>query len=204
MDGVTIAKDSLAVDDLPSPGLINLAAGKPALQSSYSQWSRPGEAANAVAAGFRGEFAFHTEKEDHPWWQLDLEGSYPIEKIIVSNRIGGFGARARALKVEISEDGDTWRLIHSGFAKFGSYANGQPITFDIGSELQGRYIRLSLTEHQYLHLSRVEVLAKPEIFALALFARPSVCPNTTCMKTQLPPNTGWNWSGARQRTTLLV
>ena len=170
MDIVETAKTPMDASGKVRPALISISAGKQAGQSSYSQWSRPGEAANAVAMDFSGDYAFHTEKEDSPWWQLDLELSYPIERIVVSNRIGGFEERARTLKVEISEDSNTWKTIHSGFAKFGSYATGNAISFEIGSELQGRYIRLSLAEKEYLHLSRVEVLAKPEIVALAKFS----------------------------------
>jgi len=170
MDIVATAKTPMDATEKVRPALINISVGKQASQSSYSQWSHPGEAANAIATGFRGEYAFHTEKEANPWWQLDLELSCPIELIVVSNRIGGFEERARTLKVEISEDSKAWKTIHSGFAKFGSYATGNAISFEIGSELQGRYIRLSLAENEYLHLSRVEVLAKPEIVALAKFS----------------------------------
>ncbi len=70
----------------PAADLINVAFGKPAKQSSLSEWSTVGEATNAVAEEFLGDFAFHTGRELGPWWQVDLLSVYPIEAIIVHNR----------------------------------------------------------------------------------------------------------------------
>ena len=143
-------------------GLLNVALGKPARQSSTSQWSRPGESADAVSGRFPSDFAFHTDIEDSPWWQVDLEAVYPLEAIIVHNRVmDEFQSRARTLKIEVAERENDWVLVHAGFSRFGGAGYGFPFEAWLGGELEARYVRLSLTERQQLHLAQVEVFVRP-------------------------------------------
>lgn len=154
------------------PHLLNVAIGGEASQSSLSPWSRHGEAANAVSGAIGGDFAFHTGHEAQPWWQVDLKNVYPVEAIVVHNRLSGFHTRARTLKVEIAERPDRWTLIHAGYTHFGAQGGGgRPLTLPIGSGLQARYVRLSLLESEYLHLSQVEVLARRELVALSRYTQ---------------------------------
>jgi hypothetical protein len=140
--------------------LINVALNKPAEQSSLSQWSRPGEAGRAVSGQFPDAFAFHTEHEANPWWQVDLETVYPIEAIFIHNRRPLFRERAHTVRVEVAKRPDEWVLVHAGFADFGSAEDGVPLQLWIGSQLEGRYVRVSLDQEQYLHLSQVEVFVR--------------------------------------------
>lgn len=156
----------------PDPGLLNVAIGGEASQSSLSIWSRDGEAANAISGAIRGDFAFHTDRETGPWWQVDLGHVYPVESIVVHNRLSGLHGRARTLKVEIAEHADRWILIHAGYTHFGARGGlGLPLTLPIGSELQARFVRVSLLEAEYLHLSQVEVLARRDLVALGRYAQ---------------------------------
>ena len=151
--------------------MVNVAIGGEASQSSLSPWSTDGEAANAISGAIGRDFAFHTEYEAQPWWQVDLKVVYPLDSIVVHNRLSGFHGRARTLKVEIAERTDRWVLIHAGYTHFGARgADGQPLTLPIGSGLKARYVRLSLLEPEYLHLSQVEVLARRELVALSRYA----------------------------------
>ena len=47
-------------------------------------------AARAIDGNRSGKFAdkgqTHTEQTDNPWWQLDLGGAYPLDKIVIHNR----------------------------------------------------------------------------------------------------------------------
>ncbi len=49
-----------------------------------------GVAARAIDGNPSGRFAdnsqTHTEETDNPWWQLDLGGGYPLDKIVIHNR----------------------------------------------------------------------------------------------------------------------
>lgn len=143
-----------------------------ASQSSLSPWSTDGEAGNAISGAISADFAFHTGHEANPWWQVDLKGVYPLDSIIVHNRLSGFHERARTLKVEIAEQTDRWTLIHAGYTHFGARGfSGLPLTLPIGSDLQARYVRVSLLEAEYLHLSQVEVLARRDLVALSRYAQ---------------------------------
>jgi FkbM family methyltransferase len=144
-------------------GLINIALGKPAEQSSPSKWSQ-GVAGDAVSGLFPSDFAFHTEIEDCPWWQVDLGSVFPLEAIIVHNRVTtDFQNRARTITIEVADSKNEWILVHTGFAQFGGSDSGTPFEAWLGSKLRARYIRISLAERQYLHLAQVGVFARAEL-----------------------------------------
>ncbi len=142
-----------------------------ASQSSYWHCSRPGEASNALSEQPIVDFAFHTDLEDGPWWEVDLGTSLPIEAVVVHNRITGHRERARTLRIDLAEEPGRWVLLHAGYSSFGCGQDGNPFELRIGSELRARYIRVSLMERQYLHLSKIEILVRGELVALADFRR---------------------------------
>ena len=158
-------------DQIAAGGLINVAPDGTASQSSYWHSSRPGEAANALSDQPEGDFAFHTDLEDAPWWQVDLGSSLPIEAIVVHNRVRSHRERARTLRIDIADRPEHWVLLHAGYASFGCRREGHPFELRIGSELRARYIRVSLMERQYLHLSQVQVLVRRQHAALSRFRR---------------------------------
>jgi hypothetical protein len=135
--------------------LVNVSVGKKAAQSSYSKWSTPGEAEQALFSDTERKFAFHTDGLEHPWWQVDLGDIYPIHSIVVGNRSDKLHQKARTLRVEISRDGENWFTVHRGFMIW-RYEH----RFEIENELVGRFVRLSLEEKSYLHLSKVEVWSR--------------------------------------------
>ena len=149
--------------------LTNMALGKSATQSSLSRWSSEGEAAAAVSGVMPSDFAFHTAYEQHPWWMVDLGGIFPIETIIVHNRVGLLQERAARLRVEIGPIPGEWALVHAGFALFGARGRGRPLELHLGGHLEGRYVRLSLDSKESLHLAQVEVLVSPKALAVSAF-----------------------------------
>jgi hypothetical protein len=158
-------------------GLVDVARGKPALQSSTSRWSVAGEASRAVSGTMPTNFAFHTDVEDRPWWMVDLLDPYPIEAIVVHNRLDGFQDRADTCKVEVSYDRTKWQTIHAGTTRFSGADRGPPLALHIGNGALARYVRVSLEARQCLHLSQVEVLADPTRLRLAEFRRRYKLPN---------------------------
>ena len=46
-----------------------------------------GDAAGAVDGVKDGKYAFHTNQEPNPWWQVDLGESVPIARVVVYNRL---------------------------------------------------------------------------------------------------------------------
>lgn len=135
--------------------LENVAFGKRATQSSQSKWSKPNDADRALDDDGRRDFAFHTDLEDNPWWMVDLGDQYPIHEIVIGNRRDGFQHKASSLVVEVSRDAKTWQAVHSGKLFW-----PDTLALPLDGEILARYVRLSLRERQYLHLSKVEVWTK--------------------------------------------
>ncbi len=52
-----------------------------------------------------GRPGFHTDIEDAPWLQVDLEAVRPLNEVRVFNRMDCSRERSRTLRVLLSEDG---------------------------------------------------------------------------------------------------
>lgn len=75
----------------------NLARGRPASQSSTSQWSHAEDPQGAVDGAITGGFGFHTNAEANSWWQVDLGTFLPVGEVRVFNRLDCCGERALSL-----------------------------------------------------------------------------------------------------------
>lgn len=143
----------------------NVALGCQCRQSSYSQWSHAGEESDAVGPGEIADFAFHTEKENNPWWEVDLTQAYPLEKITLYNRRSWFFDRIRTLQIQVSRGDEQWTTIHSGLTYFDEFDRARPFEKILQGKVLARRIRLSLSENEYFHLAKVEVHVAQEIIA---------------------------------------
>lgn len=138
----------------------NAALGKPATQSSRPPWWPIGPEDLAEGNADR-EFNCHTEAEAAPWWQVDLGERLPLAAIRVHNRREHAREAARSLRVEVSEDGAAWTLIHAGLTHFRATGQiGGPLTLPLSRLVWARFVRLSLDEHGSLVLAHVEVLVE--------------------------------------------
>lgn len=138
--------------------LENISNNKLALQSSFSKWSKPDDPLRPLNPILDvKDFSFHTDKEDNPWWMLDLQAISPIEEIHIYNRKNiKHQAKAYQLKVEYATHLDgVWELIHAGFLAW-----GEKIVFPLSSFIQARYIKISMEGRAYLHLWKVEVFKR--------------------------------------------
>ncbi|MET3923471.1 hypothetical protein ABIB26_004437 [Arthrobacter sp. UYEF20] len=86
---------------------------------------------------------------------VDLEDRYPIISIRIQNRKDREQDRARTLCVQVSNDLVDWIDIHRGIVYW-----GPSIEFALGGKIDARFVRISLTESEYLHLSQVEVFVE--------------------------------------------
>ncbi len=134
----------------------NLARGKQASQSSTSQWSNANDAQGAVDGIINGSYAFHTNNERNPWWQVDLGDRAELTEVRIFNRLDCCAERARTVQVLLSDDARNWRTVyrHSGGAFGGK--DGKPLVVNLGGE-SARYLRLQLNELNWFHLDEVEV-----------------------------------------------
>ncbi|MCJ2134422.1 FkbM family methyltransferase [Methylobacterium sp. J-026] len=150
----------------PKRGGINLpdyegviSAGKPAAQSSLCEWSYF-DVANGPQGGVNGPLTgrpgFHTDIEDAPWWQVDLEAIQALNEVRVYNRMDCARERSRTLQVLLSNDGETWRRVHDQAGRTFGGADGRPLQVPLAGE-RARYVRLQLAERAFLHLDKVHV-----------------------------------------------
>lgn len=140
----------------------NVALRKHACQSSMGPWSVPGESSRAVNGVKTGGFGFHTDLEDNPWWQVDLEQTSLLTSVVVYNRGGAeseFAGRATNLTVRLSSDGITWQTIYTGNVPFGGVIDGAPLVIPCQGVL-ARFVHLQAQGRTYLHLDEVEVYAE--------------------------------------------
>ncbi|MHB8974265.1 MAG: HzsA-related protein [Pirellulaceae bacterium] len=126
------------------------------------------DAAGAVDGVKDGKYAFHTNQEPNPWWQVDLGQSEPLARVVVYNRLDYAPGlhNADSLILLTSEDGRNWtkRYDNQG-AHFGGISGAKPleVTF-VPDEVQARYVRLQIPSPQpiFLHLDEVEIYGQAD------------------------------------------
>ncbi|MFZ1024705.1 MAG: discoidin domain-containing protein [Limnoraphis robusta] len=151
-------RTNINMNSNPNPNL-NLALNKPTAQSSVfdAQKHNPYGACNGRKTG---KFGFHTQKENQPWWQIDLQGTYQLSEIKIYNRIN-FEERASTLNILLSQDALNWELCYSNNKEnlFGGI-DGKPLAVDLQHKV-ARFVRLQLRENEYFHLDEVEIYGIP-------------------------------------------
>jgi hypothetical protein len=132
--------------------------------------STAADASGAVDGVKNGRYAFHTNLEPNPWWQVDLGSPQAIGKIVVYNRLDyppGLH-NADILVILTSDDGKTWTQRYDNAGKaFGGITDGKPLVVDFSGpnapggpgKLEARFVRIQLpsTAPIFLHLDEVEV-----------------------------------------------
>ena len=143
----------------------NAALGKPATQSSISQWSRrrtlAADAAGAVNGIITGGYGFHTGEDDPSWWMVDLDGDHMISEIVVHNRLDQ-PQRACGISIWSSRTAAYWTLLAQADQQvpFGG-ADGSPFRFKAAEPVIARFIRIQTAGRAMLHLDEVEVIGEP-------------------------------------------
>jgi hypothetical protein len=136
----------------PQPaGSANLAAGRPATQSSTFQNASQWAASKGVDDVRSDSSLFHTALEDRPWWEVDLLAVYPIDHLMLHNRQASNAERARRLEVLLSEDGKNYQRIYAHDGRV-----FRSLLVPAGG-LRARYVRLRLNAREYLHLQEVMI-----------------------------------------------
>ena len=144
-----------------------ISAGKTASQSSVCLWSRfpystALDANGAINGDITGQYSFHTDLEESPWWAVDLHQVYRVDEVRIFNYLSSVAVRTAKFVIEASVDGDVWAILHerSDEEAFGG-ANGHPFVWRARSSVAARHIRIRLTRATYLHLDQVEVFGTP-------------------------------------------
>lgn len=150
----------MLVDILPQNYTIEISRNKPTFQSSHSKWEDKKYCkilGNAVSGIHTGEYSFHTCNEENAWWFIDLEKIYPIAKIEVWNR-KMLELRCKNIDIFISDDIQSWSLLHSNTATFGGTYDGKPLIIRPNNTAT-RYILIKNKDISPLHLDQVKVFS---------------------------------------------
>ena len=145
--------------------MTNRALNKPSLQSSTSFWSNERSAAEDASGANNGkissEMGFHTSRENNPWWQVDLEDPFLIDRITIHNR-KHMAERLRFFSVLMSFDGNRWTNVFTkrDSSVFGS-ADDAPFVIDFEGGRAARYVRIRLNGLEPLHFNELQVFGKP-------------------------------------------
>ncbi|VDI83224.1 Hypothetical predicted protein, partial [Mytilus galloprovincialis] len=98
----------------------------------------------------------HTNKEQFPFWVVDLGKIYDIERIEVFNRPNCCGKRLRDLDILIGPYHNAMKLC-AHYA--GPSHTGDHLVFQCGGVLRGRHVKLMMRTTEYLHVAEVKVFA---------------------------------------------
>ncbi len=121
------------------------------------------DAAGGCDAIRNGGFGFHTNENAKPWWQVDLQEVFELDRVMVYNRCQ-VSERAANLHMLLSNDAKTWRTVykHDGTI-FRGHSDNKPLRVNVRGQ-KARYVRIQLPGRTWLHLDEVEVYgpAKPK------------------------------------------
>jgi len=142
----------------------NLALGKPATQSSVSEWSAfksPEKDARGANNGIvDGNHGFHTEKETIPWWQVDLEGICSLIEVVLYNRQSN-PDRLRHFSILASLDGKQWvELFRKTDDQHFGGTGIDPYVARLPEGSAGRFVRIQCNATDYLHFCECQVFGQ--------------------------------------------
>jgi cytochrome c553 len=125
------------------------------------------DAAGGVDGVKDGKWGFHTADELNPWWQVDLQQSVKIGRVVLYNRCDLAARNARIL-VLVSDDGKEFRQVyqHNGSVFYG-FTDGKPLAVEL-QDVTARFVRLALRGKSYFHLDEVEIYPAGEQRNVAL------------------------------------
>jgi hypothetical protein len=148
----------------PEVGLIhNVALGRPAWQSSVCEWSnvddlrRDAEGANDGSLEI--DYGFHTDREEKPWWVVDLQRFYNLSEIRLFNRRKHY-ERLNAFTVFSSMDYKEWYATYE-FNSESIPTCEDPIIMKIECGRPAKYIKIQHQRTECLHFRECEVYGSP-------------------------------------------
>jgi hypothetical protein len=125
----------------------NLAYHCSVVASSSNAWAPD---PNRLVDGIVEVMGLHTNGGEQQWVVLDLGAVKRFDEIVVYNRPDCCEERAVPLRVEVSSDNQSYSLIAERLESFDKWTVG-------GLHTAGRYVRLSNTPPNFLHLAEVEI-----------------------------------------------
>ncbi|KAI7814162.1 fucolectin-like [Triplophysa rosa] len=98
----------------------------------------------------------HTDKSNNPWWRLDLLKSYPISRVIVTNRAGWCADRLDGAEIHIGNSLENNGNNNPRCAVLNAVSLGESVS--VSCDMEGRYVNVFLPgTSKILTLCEVEV-----------------------------------------------
>ncbi|XP_045186374.2 uncharacterized protein LOC123536152 isoform X2 [Mercenaria mercenaria] len=137
----------------------NIAFGKSASESSSieSEYYKGANAAtDGVTSGnWEDGSCTHTASEMNPWWQVDLQRPYLINRVVITNRADCCGERLHSLVISVSNEQGSTEEICGHFE--GPSTNGATETIQCYSTVFGRYLKIQMNANSIGVLTLCEV-----------------------------------------------
>ncbi|XP_070560914.1 uncharacterized protein [Ptychodera flava] len=154
-----------AACEYPVP-ISNVAEGRPTFQSSDKP-KKDGGSEKAVDGNKDsdlkgGNSCTWTDDEFEPYWQVDLESSYDIYEVVITNRMDCCSGRIKNAQIRVGDSSNFEENPICGRMIIGKMSRDETITTRCGCEtpMRGRYVSVQLIDkEQMLHLCEVEVMA---------------------------------------------
>ena len=103
----------------------------------------------------------HTTREFQPWWEVDLGGASSVDTLVIFNRSNGSWARLKNFYVLVSDapmDGSLDDLLLQSGVSNTFFAGKADSIARIPVNVQGRYVRIQLSDENTLHFAEAEVI----------------------------------------------
>ncbi|KAF4100525.1 uncharacterized protein LOC131525818 [Onychostoma macrolepis] len=142
----------------------NVALGAEAVQSSTP--SESGVAQNAVDGNSESNYMLrsctHTAEEKDPWWRVDLQQTYSVTRVIITNRGDCCEERIVGAQIRIGNSLENNGNNNKLAATVGHIPPGGTETFEF-KPIEGRYVNIFLPgDNKILTLCEVEVFSEKE------------------------------------------
>jgi hypothetical protein len=124
----------------------DIARGKPWRASS--EWAKCEPARRRCGPIVNSGLFFHTQEDDGPWLEIDLQSRQRFSSIRIENRKDCCLDRAIPLVVEVSDDREKWRVIATRTKPFRNWEQ------EIAPQT-ARYVKVRVPRRSWLHLDRV-------------------------------------------------
>ncbi|XP_070546895.1 fucolectin-like [Ptychodera flava] len=147
--------------------LTNVALGKPTSQSSTKK-KKDGGPEKAVDGNKdsdlkKGNSCTFTDREYQPRWEVDLEQSFDIYEVVITNRQDCCVQRIKNAEIRVADSENFEENPVCGMMILGKMAKSETITIRCGSETprRGRYVSIQLIDRgRNLNLCEVEDMAR--------------------------------------------
>ena len=172
MAEVEVKGCSGGTDPCAANGATNLALNRPADQSSVYGFGIPSIGTDGDTDGTRGPWGnaslIHTQRENQPWWQVELAGQSDIEEVIIHNRTDCCQRRLKDFYLLVSDQAfpagaSLNDLLNNPNVSATLFPGEAGNLEQVSVNASGRYVRIQLSVNsEILHLAEVEVMGCPQ------------------------------------------